>query len=288
AYISTIELAIENGAEIVVTPGFLFERAIYEMQNEYPDVTFVLLDAEPVDEDGNVEVADNTVSVYYAEHESGFLAGYAAVHDGYEDLGFMGGIAVPAVVRFGTGYLAGAHYAADELDKTINFPDNRYTYLGTFDPGDTVKTEAASWFNGGTDVIFAAAGGAGSSVMSAAEDQEAMMIGVDVDQSSNSETVLTSATKALANSVQEVLDRYYNDDFPGGETIRLGAGSDGVSLPMENSRFDTFSQDDYDAIYGEIADGTVVVPETYSDLESFMSDNSLGDLDVEQDSVEPE
>jgi len=288
AYISAIELAIDNGAEVVVTPGFLFERAIYEMQNDYPEVTFILLDAEPKDEDGNVEVADNTVSVFYAEHESGFLAGYSAVHDGYTNLGFMGGIAVPAVVRFGIGYLAGAHYAADELDTTITFPDNRYTYLGTFDPGDTVKTEAASWFNAGTEVIFAAAGGAGSSVMSAAEDEEAMVIGVDVDQSSNSETVLTSATKALANSVQEMLDRYYSDDFPGGETIRLGADLDGVSLPMDTSRFDSFSQADYDAIYGDIADGTITVPSSYADLETFMTDNSLGTLDVEQSSVEPE
>ena len=109
AYISAIELAIDNGAEVVVTPGYLFEFAIYEMQSDYPEVTFLLLDAEPKSADGDIEVADNTVAVYYAEHESGFLAGYSAVHDGYTDLGFMGGIAVPAVVRFGIGYLAGIY-----------------------------------------------------------------------------------------------------------------------------------------------------------------------------------
>jgi basic membrane protein A len=289
AYISAIELAIDNGAEVVVTPGYLFEVAIYEMQSDYPEVTFILLDAEPKSADGDIEVADNTVAVYYAEHESGFLAGYSAVHDGNTNLGFMGGIAVPAVVRFGIGYLAGIYYAADELDDVdVTFPDDRYTYLGTFNPSDTVKNEAAAWFNDGTEVIFASAGGAGSSVMSAAEDEEAMVIGVDVDQSSNSDTVLTSATKALAISVQDMLDRYYNDDFPGGETLTLDAGQDGVSLPMETSRFDTFTQNDYDAIYDMIADGTVLVPENYDALETFMSDNELGDLAVERTTAEPE
>ncbi|MFW5914024.1 MAG: hypothetical protein ACOCSM_03075, partial [Bacillota bacterium] len=111
--------------------------------------------------------------------------------------------------------------------------------------------------------------------------------------SSNSERVLTSATKALGTSVQEMLDRYYNDDFPGGDTVRLGADQDGVSLPMENSRFEEtdlgreFTQSDYDAIYSEIADGDVVVPETYSDLETFFSDNDLDSLEIEQDTVEP-
>jgi basic membrane protein A len=200
----------------------------------------------------------------------------------------MGGIAVPAVVRFGIGYLAGIYYAADELGVDVTFPDDRYTYLGTFNPADTVKNEAAAWFNDGTEVIFASAGGAGSSVMSAAEDEEAMVIGVDVDQSSNSDTVLTSATKALAISVQDMLDRYYNDDFPGGETLTLDAGQDGVSLPMETSRFDTFTQNDYDAIYDMIADGTVLVPENYDALETFMSDNELGDLAVERTTAEPE
>lgn len=286
-YIDAIELAIDDGADVVVTPGYLFEVAIYQMQDKYPDVTFVLLDAEPQDGDGNYEVADNTVSIFYEEHESGFLAGYAAVKDGFETLGFMGGRAVPAVVRFGVGYIAGAHYAADEENMTLTFPDNRYDYLGTFSQSNEVKTKASSWYQDGTEIIFSAAGGAGSSVMSAAEDQEAWMIGVDVDQSSNSNTVLTSATKALANSVITVLDQYYNDEFPGGDTLYLGAAEDGVSLPMENSRFDTFDQDDYDAIYSELAEENIVVPSTYEELQAFFSENELGSLDIEEGTVEP-
>ncbi|MFW5895013.1 MAG: BMP family lipoprotein, partial [Bacillota bacterium] len=283
SYINAIELAIDNGAEIVVTPGYLFERAVYEMQNEYPDVHFVLLDAEPIDEDDNVEVADNTVSVFYEEQESGFLAGYAAVKDGFTDLGFMGGYSVPAVMRFGTGFIAGAYYAADEEDVSLSFPDDRYTYLGTFDPSDEVNNNAASWFSSDTEIIFSAAGGAGGSVMDAAEDEDAWMIGVDTDQSANSDRVLTSATKALSVSVQDMLDRHYNDDFPGGETLRLGADQDGVSLPMENSRFEEFTQEEYDAIYAEIADGTLDVPENYDELIDFFDDNNLDSDGLNQD-----
>ncbi len=286
-YIDSINLAVEQGYNIIVTPGFLFEYAVYVSQYEHPDVNFILLDAEPVGDDGEVDVADNTLSIYYNENESGFLAGYAAVKEGMRDLGFMGGIAVPAVRSFGIGFIAGAFYAADELGVTISFPDNRYDYLDTFDPDPEIESQASGWFSGGTDVIFAAAGGAGRSVMNAAEDSDAWMIGVDVDQHTRSERVLTSAMKALGASVQQAFDAYFDDDFPGGETWYLGAADDGVALPMENSRFENFTSEDYEAIFNLIADGTVVVPDSYSDLETFFDDLGISDLLViERDTVE--
>ena len=288
-YIDSIELAIEQGYEIIVTPGFMFERAVYEMQMEYPDITFILLDAQPKDADNQAHVADNTLAIFYNEHESGFLAGYAAVLDGFRDFGYMGGIAVPAVVRFGVGFIAGVYFAAHQEDVVINFPDNRYDYLGTFAPGPAVETQAAGWFDDGTEVIFVAAGGAGLSVMSAAEDTDNWMIGVDVDQSGLSDKVLTSAMKALAASVHLALDAYYFDEdgFPGGETWYLGADNDGVALPMDTSRFTTFEQADYDTILGMLADGTVEVPATYDDLVAFLTDLGIeGLLEIEKDTVE--
>ena len=294
-YIDAIDMAVADGAKIIITPGFLFQRAIYESQEKHPDVYFVLLDAEPVSGDGDVVVGDNTISIYYDEHESGFLAGYAAVYDGFTDLGFMGGIAVPAVVRFGIGFVAGAYYAANELDVTLTFPDNRYTYLDTFSPGEGVETQAAGWFQGGTEIIFAAAGGAGGSVMSAASDQNAWMIGVDVDQSGESDKVLTSAMKALAESVELVLYEYYNSSildlhlgeaFPGGETRYLSATEDGVALPMESSRFTTFDQDAYDDIFEALADGDIEVPQTYAELVAFFTEHELDDLEINEGTIE--
>jgi len=287
AYISTIDLAVRGGAEIVVTPGFLFEQAIFSAQDTHPDVQFVLIDGAPHGGDYNAHVADNTVSVFFAEEESGFLAGYAAVKDGFESLGYMGGMAVPAVVRFGIGYVAGAQYAANEMGKTISFPDNRYVYLGDFGPSDTHKSQAESWYNAGTDIIFAAAGGAGSSVMAAAEDQDAWMIGVDVDQSANSDRVLTSAMKALANSVQQMLEAHYEGDFPGGQTLNLTATEDGVGLPMASSRFSTFSERDYNAVFDMVAGGQIDVPSNYADLQAFFSRHGLGDLVIAESTIQP-
>jgi len=286
AYIEAIDLAVRGGARIVITPGFLFEEAIYQAQQDHPDVKFVLIDGEPHAGDYVPDVADNTLSIYFAEEESGFLAGYAAVKEGFRDLGYMGGMPVPAVVRFGVGFIAGAYYAANEIDAELHFPDGQYVYLDSFDPDPAHVSQATGWYQDGVEIIFAAAGGAGLSVMEAAEAQDAWMIGVDVDQSHHSDTVLISAMKALAVAAQDALSRFYADDFPGGETWNLTAANDGVGLPMENSRFEEFDQDDYDAIFALLADGTIVVPKSYEDLLDFLDEHDLGEIDIEADTVQ--
>jgi basic membrane protein A len=127
AYLDAITLAVDGGAKVVVCPGYLFENAVWEAQTMYPKVNFVLLDGSPHNVtdyttmatlDGSAPdytVADNTYSIFYKEQQAGFLAGYAAVKDGYTKLGFMGGIAVPAVIRYGYGFVQGAEYAAEEM-----------------------------------------------------------------------------------------------------------------------------------------------------------------------------
>jgi len=254
AYVAAIELAVENGAKVVVTPGFLFEPAIFIAQDMFPEVKFVLLDGFP--QDGTYtefRIEENVYSVFYAEEQVGFLAGYAAVKDGYTNLGFMGGMAVPAVVRFGYGFVQGANYAAAELGITVNL---KYKYLGGFGPTPEYQTEAATWFQGGTEVIFAAAGGAGNSVMAAAEANNGKVIGVDIDQSAESTTVITSAMKGLGISVYNALADYYAGSFKGGESVSLGVDVDGVSLPSDFSRFATFTEADYTAIYEKLVADT--------------------------------
>ena len=273
-YLDTIALAIEGGAEIVVTPGFLFEPAIYEAQKLYPDVKFILIDGVPHAGDyATYETADNTLSVLFDEHESGFLAGYAAVKDGSTELGYLGGIAVPAVVRFGVGYLAGASYAAKEDGVTIDV--SRFEYLGNFDASDDNKNRAASWYLLGTEVIFVAAGGAGFSVASAADEAGTLMIGVDVDQSNISDSVLTSAMKALAVATQDGLQAWLDGTWEGGRTVYMNAANDGVALPMDTSRFTTFDKAAYDAIYARIATGELVIPRSYTELLDFAADKGL-------------
>lgn len=258
SYKESIDQAVNDyGAKVIVTPGYLFEPTIYEKQDQYPDVKFVLIDGYP--NDGNAEnpkekVADNTVGIKYAENQSGYLAGYAVVKEGKTKLGFMGGIAVPAVVNYGYGFVQGANDAAKELGVSISL---KYKYTGTFNPSPEIQSEAASWYTNGTEVIFACGGGIGNSVMAAAEANKGQVIGVDVDQSAASTTVLTSAYKQLAVSVKEQLKSIDDNTFKGGQKLVLGAGEDAIGLPMETSTFTTFTKEDYETIYAAIKDGSV-------------------------------
>jgi len=275
AYVAAIDLAVTGGAKVVVTPGFLFEEAIYIAQDKYPDVRFVLLDGVPRNADySDFKTADNTLAILYAEHESGFLAGYSVVQDGYEKLGFMGGLPVPAVKKFGFGFVAGAYYAAQEMGKlaTVSVPNANFEYLGTFAPSDTVKSTAAGWYNAGTQVIFAAAGGAGNSVMgAAAESTNKWVVGVDVNQIPQSERVITAAMKELGLAASEAIESHFNNTWRGGYTKIYNAANNGVSIPDDFSRFRTFNKTQYDLTQTLVANGTVVVPETYAALRTFVS-----------------
>ena len=284
AYVAAIDLAVAGGAEIVVTPGFLFEPAVYAAQASHPEVKFVLIDGVPHPGDYTTfEVAANTKSILFKENESGFLAGYASVMEGYRELGFMGGIAVPAVVRFGLGYVAGAYHAARELGAdTWEFNPAYYEYLGGFAPDDSHKAKAASWYTAGVEIIHAAAGGAGNSVMAAAEESMGgMVVGVDVDQSAQSSTVVTSAMKALGVVVQQALAEWKAGSFEGGETVVLGAAEQAVALPLgESFRFTTFTEAQYEEILGKLVDGSLVVPFTVDEFAEFLEALGVGPAQV--------
>ncbi len=268
-YLAAIDLAVTGGAKIVVTPGFLFEVPIYEAQTKYPDVKFILLDGAPHTADySTFETKGNVASVMYAEEQSGYLAGYAAVTDGMKNLGFMGGMAVPAVQAFGYGFLQGAEAAASDLGYADGEVKVTYHYTGNFEENDTNKATARTMYQEGVEVIFAAGGSVGKSVMSAATESNTKVIGVDVDQRYDSETVITSATKGLAASVISVLDSIYKDGWANyaGKTTVFNASNDGVGLPTKvigddkANAFDRFAKFDkaaYDAIYAKLADGSI-------------------------------
>lgn len=258
AYLAAIQLAVDGGAKVIVTPGFLFEEPIFKAQDLYPNVTFILIDGNPHNADySQFKTAKNAVGITFAEEQSGYLAGYAAVKDGYTKLGFMGGMAVPAVVRFGFGYAQGAEAAAKELG--ISSIDLKYHYTGGFDATPEVQTLAASWYAEGTEVIFGCGGAVGNSVMSAAEAANKKVIGVDVDQSSESATVITSAMKGLGAAVQSTLTDYYAGKFPGGQSLIYAAAKNGVQLPMANSKFSKFTKADYDKVYADLAAGKIKI-----------------------------
>lgn len=256
AYVDTISLAVEGGAKVVVCPGYLFEPAVYETQDKYPDVKFILLDGEPHNEDySEYKTGENTCPILFQEDQAGFLAGYAAVKEGYTKLGFMGGMAVPAVMRYGYGFVQGAEAAATEMN--VADLELKYHYTGGFDATPEVQSMAASWYQSGTEVIFGCGGGVGNSVMSAAEAAGAKVIGVDVDQSPESDTVITSAMKQLSISVNDIIGDYYEGTFEGGKTLVMNVTTEGVGLPMETSKFTKFTQADYDAVYAKLVSGEI-------------------------------
>ncbi|MFR8334795.1 MAG: BMP family lipoprotein [Oscillospiraceae bacterium] len=176
----------------------------------------------------------NIALICYQEEQAGYLAGYAAVQEGYKELGFLGGIDVPAVVRYGYGFIMGADKAAQELNLTdVNI---KYWYSGSFQPNDDIATKMDNWYVGGTEVVFACGGGIYLSCQSAAEANDGKMIGVDVDQSNVSDRIITSAMKALSNSVVKALtDASANGwTWPqnyAGVCQYLGAADNCVGLP---------------------------------------------------------
>lgn len=258
SYLNTIDLAVKGGAKLIVTPGYMFEPAVYIAQDIYTNVNFILVDGVP--QDGtytDYKTSGNTVAILYAEEQAGFLAGYSIVKEGYTNLGMIGGVAHPAVVRFGYGFVQGAEFAGKELD--LNGINIKYTYVGNYESTPENQTLAASWYKNGVDVIFAPAGAAAYSVMSAAENTGDLVIGVDVDQSFESDTVITSAVKMIRESVYNTVSSYYNNDFNGGHNIVLDASVNGVGLPMSTSRFKIFTEEDYNMIYKQLLNNRIKI-----------------------------
>ena len=254
-----IRSAVTKGAKVVVLPGYLFADSAAEMSAEYPETTFIVLDTAPAG-----EALKNTYSVLYQEEQAGYLAGYAAVKDGYTKLGFLGGMAVPAVVRFGYGFVQGVDAAAAELGVT---PEIKYWYADTFGPNDDIKTKMNAWFTEGTEVVFACGGGIYLSALAAAEESgHGKLIGVDKDQAFESELIITSAMKNLTGSVVQALTKYYDNggvlpEDMQGVVANLGAKDDAVGLPTAEGswRLNKYTVEEYNDLYAKLKDGSVVV-----------------------------
>ncbi len=256
-YLASIQKAVDKGAKFIVLPGSNFETAAYAAQSTYPDVDFLLIDGVPHDENGTYATAANMVSMVFAEEEAGYLAGYAAVKEGYTKLGFLGGQEVPSVKRYGYGFVQGAAAAAAEKEKKVEM---RYQYTGSNDASDAVTDTVISWYKDGTQVIFASGGSLNSAVIKAAEkvdEKKKKVIGSDVDESKLSDTVLTSAEKNLEKAVGDLIKDYAGDKFVGGMAFNYAAKNNGVALEMDNGRFENFTQKDYDAVFEKLKSGEI-------------------------------
>ena len=290
-YLAAIQLAVDGGAKVVVCPGYLFEAAVYSAQTQFPNVKFILLDGEPHTPDyATYKTEANVACVMYAEEEAGFLAGYAAVKDGMTTLGFEGGMAVPAVVAFGYGYLQGIEAAATEMGLADGSVKVFYHYTGDFAETDANKATAKAMIQSGAQVIFGCGGSVGKSVFAAAAEGNIKSIGVDVNQKADSDTVITSAMKGLGASVQAVLESIYADKFDtfGGKTTYFTAANNGVGLPDDYERFTTFTKAEYEAVFAKLADGSIDPIRTFeiADAAAVTADQLAKELGLKKVVVE--
>jgi len=267
ARVETIGTAIADGATVIVCPGYLFEDAIFECQNTYPETMFLLLDGEPHTADyATYETLSNTHCILYQEEQAGFFAGYAAVKEGYTKLGFLGGMAVPAVVRYGYGFVQGANMAAEEMGIADQVTIN-YWYCGGFAPTDDIKTKMSGWYTDGVEVIFSCGGGIYLSAVGAADGTDnGKVIGVDVDQSAESDRIITSAMKALSHSVVLALTSLFDNGGTwnaeyAGTTAVLGAADDCVGLPTAEASWKlvNFTVAQYEELFNKVKNGEIAV-----------------------------
>lgn len=278
-YMKEITNLYDAGYKFIVTPGFKFEGAIYDAQEKYQDAKFVLIDAVPSKTtkgaDGkdvtDTKTASNTVSVSFAEHESGFVAGVAAALQLKEgDLGFVGGIEIPPVQRFNWGFQQGVAYANANLGTKMTIKAENVVYQGTFKDAAAGKQIAATMFDKGVKAIFAAAGGTGSGVINEAKERASAgkavwAIGVDSDQykdgvySEGKSVVLTSAIKKVNTATYDLVKEAKEGKFEGGKALVFDAKNDGVGLPETNPNLSEETTKKVNEVYAKLKAGEIKV-----------------------------
>ena len=253
--IDAMKLACENGAKVVVAAGFMQEGALKAAAEAYPNVNFVFIDGYPIG-------FDNVAGIAFQEDQSGYLAGYATVMEGYTKLGFMGGGGGtnPACQRFGYGFVQGAEAAAAELGVQVEM-NYSWAYGAAFSASPELQAMATGWYTNGTEVIFCCGGSMFQSVSAAASAEDGLVVGVDVDQSFESPAVITSAMKGLADAAQWAIAKHYDGAWAeiGGTSTSLGAADNAVGLPTATWSLTGWSIADYEALFAKIAAGEVEI-----------------------------
>lgn len=252
-------------AKILVAVGYLWDTVVDKLADSYPNIQIIFMDS------ADIPLRSNVAQIVFAEQDCGFLAGYAVVKEGYTELAFMGGVAVPAVVRFGYGFVEGAEYAAKEMGLAPGSINLKYDYADSFANSPELTTEEAAWYEDGTQVLFSCGGTIVNSAIEAAEAAEGRyIVGVDIDESPKSERIITSAMKDLEVSVYDALVAAGKggadwEAYTSNYTV-LTAADGGCTLPDHWERFENFTSEDYHAILDKVATeihDTLAVESTY-------------------------
>ena len=288
--VAMIEKAIDEGYNVIVTPGYAFANALKATAGDNADVKFIAIDVSAGDFGDDYTLPENLYSAVYQEELCGYMAGYAAVKLGYTKLGYLGGMAVPAVVRYGYGFLQGADAAAAELGVDV---ECNYAYGNQFFGDADITAAMDVWYQAGTECVFACGGGIFTSAAEAAAKVGGKVIGVDVDQAPTIDGLygegmtVTSAMKGLAPTTKAQLAAIVDGSFKGGQIETLGLISatpeeNYVQIPASTQFDDNFTADNYAALVADMFSGKVTVSnditKAAADVVSTITVNDQGNI----------
>jgi len=253
----------DAGYNPVIAVGFAYSDVIGAVAEQYPEVTFAQVD-------GSVEDAGspaNLTGLLFAANEGSFLGGVAAaLKSTTNNVGFVGGVETPLIEAFEAGYTAGAKAAKPDITVQVQYISPAGDFSGFNDPARG-QIVAQGMFDGGADIVYAAAGGSGVGVFQAAAASGTRAIGVDSDQYQTvgdpalQAVIMTSVLKRVDNAVEAFIGDFQSDSVEGGTDIVNDLTTDGVGLATSGDFIaDIQSQiDDYKA---QIVAGDITVPTT--------------------------
>lgn len=256
-YLHSLNKAIDSGATYIVALGSTFQESIKKLAPENKNITFLLVDDVLKD-------YDNVVSIQFNEAQAGFLAGYAAAKEGYSKVGFMGGVSVDPVKRYGMGYMQGLEMGSE------GHIEVNYAYAETFAETHAIQVEASDWYSTDVETIFSCGGNILNSIIKAGESySDTTIIGVDTDQSSVSEKIITSATKNISQAISDNLESHFVKDSTKLPIYQYyDASNNGIKLPTSDWKLTNFTIDEYNEIFDKIADSTIEVDVDVSKVSS--------------------
>ncbi|NFH90992.1 BMP family ABC transporter substrate-binding protein [Clostridium botulinum] len=272
-YMKEIGNLYDAGFRLIATPGFKFETAIFKSQEKYKDAKFVLIDGTPNSggKDSEYKVDENSVSILFAEHQAGFLAGVATSVELKEgDLGFIGGMEIPAVQKFNWGFQQGVAYANEKLGTKMSLKADNILYQGTFNDTAAGQQLAAQMYDRGVKAIFCAAGGVGNGVITEAKTRigsgsQVWVVGVDRDQfddgvyADGKSVILTSAVKKVEAASFDMVKAVKEGTFPGGQTLTFDVTKDAVGIPAKNPNLSEATMKTVAEVNEKVKDGTITV-----------------------------
>lgn len=265
AICTQFDAAVADGAKVIVCKGTLFAGALAKMQEKYPEVKFIAID---ISEASIGNLAENTHCVLFRQEQAGYLAGYAAVKDGFTKLGFMGEFETENYSNYGYGFVQGANDAALENDTHIELT---FGYASDYNSPEEALAALDEWYASGLEIAMVSAND--TFMKSAAElavKNFCYIAGTNIDQSylgSNFDynPFMTSGMKGITEAVDATLEMVLAGNWKshlGGQTLRFGLQS-GNYLYLPESEglwlFENFTLEEYNILKNSLSSGNITI-----------------------------